>query len=54
MIDSRPLILHVVFRFAIGGLENGVVNLINRMPRQKWRHGVVALTNVSEAFREAD
>ena len=30
--DSRPLIAHVVFRFAVGGLENGLVNLINRMP----------------------
>jgi sugar transferase (PEP-CTERM/EpsH1 system associated) len=49
--DSRPLILHVVFRFAVGGLENGVVNLINRMPWNEWRHGVVALTNVSESFR---
>ena len=50
--DPRPLILHVVLRFAIGGLENGIVNLINRMPREKWRHGVIALTEVSESFRE--
>jgi hypothetical protein len=27
-----PLIAHVVYRFDIGGLENGVVNLINRIP----------------------
>ena len=50
--DPRPLILHVVLRFAIGGLENGVVNLINRMPSRTWRHGVVALTDVSETFRD--
>jgi sugar transferase (PEP-CTERM/EpsH1 system associated) len=50
--DPRPLILHVVLRFSIGGLENGVVNLINRMPGETWRHGVVALTEVSESFRE--
>jgi sugar transferase (PEP-CTERM/EpsH1 system associated) len=48
--DPRPLILHVVLRFAIGGLENGIVNLINRMPHEKWRHGVIALTDVSDAF----
>ena len=28
-----PLIVHVVYRLAVGGLENGVVNLINRLPR---------------------
>jgi sugar transferase (PEP-CTERM/EpsH1 system associated) len=52
MNDPRPLILHVVFRFAVGGLENGVVNLINRMPRDRWRHGVIALTEIAAGFRE--
>jgi sugar transferase (PEP-CTERM/EpsH1 system associated) len=50
MNDPRPLILHVVFRFAVGGLENGVVNLINRMSANAWRHGIIALTDVSESF----
>ena len=45
-----PLIVHVVFRFGIGGLENGVVNLINRMPPSQWRHAVLALTEVSPEF----
>jgi sugar transferase (PEP-CTERM/EpsH1 system associated) len=45
-----PLIVHVVYRFAIGGLENGVVNLINRLPAQSWRHAVVSLTDVDPAF----
>ena len=45
-----PLIVHVVFRFGIGGLENGIVNLINRMPQSQWRHAVVALTEVSAEF----
>ena len=48
--DPRPLIAHVVYRFSIGGLENGVVNLINRLPETSWRHAVVALTDVSPAF----
>ncbi len=52
MNDPRPLILHVVFRFAVGGLENGVVNLINRMPRDRWRQGVVALTDIAAGFRQ--
>jgi sugar transferase (PEP-CTERM/EpsH1 system associated) len=45
-----PLIVHVVYRFAIGGLENGVVNLINRLPAQSWRHAVVSLTDFDPAF----
>lgn len=48
MTDSRPLVLHVVYRFDTGGLENGVVNLVNRMPQ--WRHAVLALTDVAPAF----
>ena len=54
MIDlSRPLLIaHVVHRFDIGGLENGVVNLINRLPESTWRHAVVALTDVSSAFTQ--
>lgn len=45
-----PLICHVVYRFDTGGLENGVVNLINHMPKAAARHMVVALTEVSDAF----
>ena len=50
MEDPRPLIVHVVYRFAVGGLENGIVNLVNRMPAQSWRHAIVSLTDASEAF----
>ncbi|MCS6944246.1 MAG: TIGR03088 family PEP-CTERM/XrtA system glycosyltransferase [Sutterellaceae bacterium] len=52
MSDVRPLIVHVVYRFAVGGLENGVVNLINHLPHERWRHTVVALTDVCERFRQ--
>ncbi|MBC7703378.1 MAG: TIGR03088 family PEP-CTERM/XrtA system glycosyltransferase [Rhodoferax sp.] len=40
--------LHVVHRFDTGGLENGLVNLINHMPAQRFRHAVMALTEVSD------
>jgi sugar transferase (PEP-CTERM/EpsH1 system associated) len=50
LADSRPLVLHLVYRFAVGGLENGIVNLINHMPAARWRHVVVALTTVDAAF----
>jgi sugar transferase (PEP-CTERM/EpsH1 system associated) len=47
-----PLIAHVVYHFGVGGLENGVVNLINRLPAARWRHAVIALTEVAPAMRE--
>lgn len=50
-VDPRPLIAHVMFRFDTGGLENGIVNLINHMPEDRFRHVVVALTEVTD-FRK--
>jgi len=50
-MDARPLIVHVLHRFDIGGLENGVVNLLNRLPHERFRHAVVALTEVTD-FRQ--
>ena len=50
MSHERPLIVHVVYRFGVGGLENGVVNLVNRLPASRWRHAIVALADISEAF----
>ena len=46
--DNRPLVLHVMYRFDTGGLENGIVNLINHMPSQAYRHAVLALTEVTD------
>jgi sugar transferase (PEP-CTERM/EpsH1 system associated) len=42
--------MHVVFSFDVGGLENGVVNLINHMPGDRFRHIVVALTRCAFGF----
>lgn len=52
--DPRPLVAHVVFRFDVGGLENGVVNLINRMPQETFRHAVIALTEVTDFRRRIE
>lgn len=45
---NRPLVAHIVFRFDVGGLENGVVNLVNRLPEEELRHVIIALTEVSD------
>lgn len=46
--DPRPLIAHVVYRFDIGGLENGVVSLINHLPFERYRHAIISLTDISD------
>ena len=45
---SPPLIVHVIHRLAIGGLENGLVNLINTTPPERYRHAIVSLTDCSD------
>ena len=42
------MVVHLVYRFDTGGLENGIVNLINHMPVNTYRHAVVALTEVTD------
>ena len=49
--DNRPLLMHVVHRFDTGGLENGLVNLINNLPTATYRHAIVALTEVTDFRR---
>lgn len=46
--DQRPLIAHVIFRLDWGGLENGLVNLLNRMPEDRFRHAVICLTDYTD------
>jgi sugar transferase (PEP-CTERM/EpsH1 system associated) len=46
-----PLVAHVIHRLAVGGLENGLVNLVNHMPAEHYRHAIVCLTEAT-AFRE--
>jgi sugar transferase (PEP-CTERM/EpsH1 system associated) len=38
-------VVHVIHRFDTGGMENGVVNLVNRLPANRFRHTIVPLTD---------
>lgn len=46
--DERPLILHVIHQLATGGLENGLVNLINHLPESKFRHAIACVEDSSD------
>lgn len=47
-VARRRRIVHVVYSFGIGGLENVIVQLINRLPAEQVEHVVVSLTTVSD------
>ena len=48
---APPLIVHVIHQLDVGGLENGLVNLINHLPPGRYRHAIVCLKNAT-AFRQ--
>lgn len=48
---GSTLVLHVVYSFSVGGLENVVVQLINRLPSHRFEHVVLSLTTTSD-FRD--
>ncbi len=50
--DKPPLIMHVVHRLAMGGMENGLVNIINGMPSGEYRHMIVCMTESSDFERK--
>ena len=45
-VDERPVIVHIIFRLSFGGLENGLVNLINHL--SGYRHIVVCCTDYDD------
>lgn len=47
-VPPAPLVLHVIHHLVVGGMENGLVNLINRMPPQRVRHMVVCIEDHSD------
>jgi sugar transferase (PEP-CTERM/EpsH1 system associated) len=50
-VNSPPLVAHVIYRLGVGGLENGLVNLINRMPEDRYRHAVICLKDATDFKR---
>ncbi len=49
-----PLVVHAIYRLGVGGLENGLVNLINRMPSERYRHAVVCIDDYTEFRRRIE
>jgi sugar transferase (PEP-CTERM/EpsH1 system associated) len=52
-----PLVAHIIYRLGVGGLENGLVNLINHMPETAYRHAIICLkdsTDFQQRIQRAD
>lgn len=47
-MKPAPLVVHLIYRLDFGGLETLVVECINRMPADKYRHAIVCLTDYSD------
>ena len=45
--SRAPLIAHVIFRLGVGGLENGLINLINRIPEDRYRHAIICIKDAT-------
>jgi sugar transferase (PEP-CTERM/EpsH1 system associated) len=46
--SEPPLVLHLVHGFDVGGLENGLVNLIDNSPPERFRHAIACATRSSD------
>ena len=54
---SPPLIAHIIYHLGVGGLENGLVNLINHLPQDRYRHVIICLkgyTDFSKRIKRSD
>jgi sugar transferase (PEP-CTERM/EpsH1 system associated) len=43
-MSAAPLVAHIIYALSTGGLENGLVNIINRSPPDRYRHVIICLT----------
>ncbi|REL31143.1 TIGR03088 family PEP-CTERM/XrtA system glycosyltransferase [Thalassotalea euphylliae] len=50
MSQPQIHIAHIVYSFATGGLENGVVNLINHLPENDYRHSIICISKHEPKF----
>lgn len=47
-VARAPLVVHVIDRLVVGGMENGIVNILNHSPPGLYRHAIVCLRYFSE------
>lgn len=48
MSVNKKLIAHIIFRLDVGGLENGLVNILNGLQQDKYSHAIICLKGYSD------
>ena len=51
ILEPPRLVVHLIHQLDVGGLENGLINLIKHMPPERYRHAIVTLKDYS-AYHE--
>lgn len=46
--QQPPLVVHVIYALGTGGLEYGLVNILNRCPASRYRHAIICLTGADQ------
>ncbi len=46
--SKKLFICHIIFKLDVGGLENGLVNLINNLPFNGYRHAILSLQSPTD------
>ncbi|RSZ60814.1 TIGR03088 family PEP-CTERM/XrtA system glycosyltransferase [Massilia atriviolacea] len=47
-LEPPRLVVHLIHQLDVGGLENGLINLIKHMPPERYRHAIVCLKDYSD------
>lgn len=47
-LEQPRLVVHLIHQLDVGGIENGLMNLIRHMPPERYRHAIVCLKDYSE------
>lgn len=45
-------VVHLVYRFTTGGLENVVAQLVNQLPADRFRHTILSVTDIDPVFAQ--
>lgn len=48
----RCHVVHLVYRFTTGGLENVVAQLVNQLPADQFRHTILSVTDIDPVFAQ--
>jgi len=47
-LEPPRLVVHLINQLDVGGMENGLINLIKHMPPERYRHAIICLKDYSD------